>query len=149
MVITRINYWFRILAPLLFCPSPSKRGKKVDALWWGTVTGPKWKMYFSPQHGCVFFQLHVLSSRDEVWKGSIVSPVSGLMCWRGSERVMFTQLSSLDVIVANFTWFQALCFTELTQEAVCGGVGRGEHSPRTLWSVGVRQHAPWQDAFDL
>lgn len=38
-----------------------------------------------------------------------MSPVSGLMCWRGSERVMLTQLCSLNAIVANSTSFQSLC----------------------------------------
>lgn len=53
-----------------------------------------------------FTSFHVVSSG---WKGGIVSPVSGLMCWRGSERVMLTQLCSLNAIVANSTSFQSLC----------------------------------------
>lgn len=55
MVITRINYWFRILAPLLFCPSPSKRGKKVDALWVGDCHGAQVEnVFFSSPWLCFF-----------------------------------------------------------------------------------------------
>lgn len=55
MVITRINYWFRILAPLLFCPSPSKRGKKVDALWVGDCHGAQVEnVFFSSTWLCFF-----------------------------------------------------------------------------------------------
>lgn len=55
MVITRINYWFGILAPLLFCPSPSKRGKKVDALWVGDCHGAQVEnVFFSSPWLCFF-----------------------------------------------------------------------------------------------
>lgn len=73
------------------------------------------------------------------WKGSIVPPVSGLMCWRGSERVMFTQLCSLNAIVAKFHLISATLFTELTQEPVWEAAGASwnlSHTHTLTW-IGV------------
>lgn len=65
---------------------------------------------------------HVASSRCEAEKkGSIVPPVSSLVCRRGSRRVMLTQLCSLNAIVTKFH----LVFTGAHTGVWFGGGGGG------------------------